>query len=106
MNVHRDAGIDADSSEIFLLNYQKGKVTKQVIGKNKTEKVLRDIAIYLKLSDAHLYTGHSFRRTSATTLLADSGGNMLLLQRHDGWASSNVAKRYVEESVGKKMPRK
>lgn len=56
---------------------------------------------YLKLDNANLYTGHSFRRTSAT-LLADSGANITAIKRHGGWLSDKVAEGYIEESVGNK----
>lgn len=78
------------SSDRFFLNYQKGKCTMQPIGINKFGKMPSDIANYLKLTDADLYTGHSFRRTSAT-LLADSGADLTTLKRHGGWKSSTVA---------------
>jgi hypothetical protein len=38
---------------------------------------------YLKLQEPQLYSGHCFRRTSAT-LLADSGANLTTLKRHGG----------------------
>lgn len=55
----------------------------------------------MKLDDADRYTGHSFRRTSAT-LLADSGANITTIKRHGGWRSDAVAERYIEDSVGNK----
>jgi hypothetical protein len=62
----------------------------------------RDIAQYLNLPDANLYTGHAFRRTSAT-LLADSGADITTLKRHGGWRSSNVAEGYIENSIDNKL---
>ena len=53
----------------FFLNYKNDKCTRQVIGKNKFAKTPKEIAQYLGLPYAHLYTGHCFRRTSATLLL-------------------------------------
>lgn len=64
--------------------------------------ICRDIAQYLNLPDANLYTGHAFRRTSAT-LLADSGADITTLKRHGGWRSSNVAEGYIENSVDNKL---
>ncbi|XP_026331776.1 hemicentin-1-like [Hyposmocoma kahamanoa] len=61
----------------------------------------KEIAKFLNLPDPDLYTGHSFRRTSAT-LLADSGADLLTLKRHGGWRSSTVAESYVEDSVRNK----
>lgn len=59
------------------------------------------IANYLKLPKATTYTGHSFRRTSAT-LLADSGANMTTIKRHGGWKSSTVAEGYIADSIENK----
>lgn len=78
------------NSDRFFLNLQKGKCTLQAVGKNKFGKMPSDIAKYLNLPDADHYTGHSFRRTSAT-LLADSGADLTTLIRHGGWKSSGVA---------------
>lgn len=94
-------------SDRFFLNFQKGKCTLQVIGKNKFGKMPGDIAKYLNLPDAVLYTGHSFRRTSAT-LLADSGAGVQTLQRHGGWKScavarGNVKNTYVEGLTANKI---
>jgi hypothetical protein len=44
------------------------------------------------------YTGHCFRRTSAT-LFANAGGSKENLKRHGGWKSDSVAESCVEESV-------
>lgn len=49
----------------FFLNYHNGKCTIQNIGIHKFGNVGKQIATYLGLPDAHLYTGHCFRRTSA-----------------------------------------
>lgn len=44
-------------------------------------------AQFLKLPDPLAYTGHCFRRTSAT-LLVNGGSDILQLKRHGGWKSS------------------
>lgn len=85
----------------FFLNYQNGKCTKQVIGKNKIGGMPKQIATYLNLPNPELYTGHCFRRTSAT-LLADSGANLTTIKRHGGWKSDQVAEGYIEESIQNK----
>ena len=59
------------------------------------------VAKFLKLADPKTYTGHSFRRTS-TTLLADSGADLLTIKRDGGWKSSAVAEGYIENSMGNK----
>lgn len=89
------------NTDRFFLDYRNGKCTKQVIGKNKFGTMPKLIAEFLGLEDPHLYTGHSFRRTSAT-LLANSGADLLTLKRHGGWKSSSVAEGYIEESIYQK----
>lgn len=85
----------------FFINYQNGKCYKQMVGINKFSKIPREIAQYLNLTFPEQYTGHSFRRTSAT-LLVDAGGDLLQLKRHGGWKSSNVAEGYIDESNSSK----
>lgn len=45
------------------------------------------------------------QRTSAT-LLADSGGSMLQLQRVGGWKNTSVAAEHIEESLKYKKRKK
>lgn len=85
----------------FFLNYQNGQCTKQPIGINKFGKMPQIIASYLKLLDPQSYTGHTFRRTS-TTLLADSGADIITLKRHGGWKSNTVTEGYIEDSFNNK----
>lgn len=85
----------------FFINYQKGKCTKQPIGRNKFLNAAKTVATFLHLKDPQLYTGHSFRRTSAT-LLANAGADILTLKRHGGWRSSTAAEGYVQDSIGNK----
>ncbi|XP_033208131.1 uncharacterized protein LOC117167365 [Belonocnema kinseyi] len=59
------------------------------------------IASFLGLADPRLYTGHSFRRTSAT-LLVDSGADLTTLKRHGGQTSSTVADGYIDNSMRNK----
>lgn len=92
---------NAQDSRLFY-RYDKGRCVNQVIGKHTICKVPRNIAKFLKLKDEKLYTGHSFRRTSAT-LLANSSGDILDLKRHGGWKSSAVAEGYIADSHVKKV---
>lgn len=85
----------------FFVNFQNGKCCKQVIGLNKIGAMPKKIAQYLKLDNPELYTGHCFRRTSAT-VLADSGASLTTLKRHGGWKSNQVAEGYIEDSVENK----
>ena len=65
------------------------------------------IAAYLQLENPKTYSGHCFRRSSAT-LLAGGGGDIITLQRHGGRRSSTVAEGYIEDCVkeGIKIARK
>ena len=85
----------------FFLGYINGKVTIQHMGKNKITSISKDIARFLGLPDPDSYTGHCFRRTSAT-LLVDGGADLLTLKRHGGWKSDKVAEGYVQDSIGNK----
>lgn len=85
----------------FFLNYRNGKCTQQVIGINKFGSMPKEIATYLNLPDPKSYTGHTFRRTSAT-LLAEAGADVTVLKRHGGWKSNAIAEGYVEQSTENK----
>lgn len=91
----------ATTCDKFFLQYRNGKCHNQVIGRHKMSKFPKDIATFLNLANSENYTGHSFRRTSAT-LLADSGANLVSLKRHGGWKSDKVAEGYIEESKASK----
>lgn len=90
------------SSPYFFLNFQAGKCTTQRIGINKFGYLGKVIANYLDLPNPELFTGHCFRRTSAT-LLVDSGGDITTLKRHGGWKSTTVAEGYIDESIANKI---
>ncbi|XP_053593046.1 uncharacterized protein LOC103571465 [Microplitis demolitor] len=78
----------------FFINYQRRKCTRQVIGKNKISEVPKIITICLNLEEPEKYTGHCFRRSSAT-LLANSGASLIEI-KHGRWKSSSVAEGYIE----------
>lgn len=86
----------------FFLNFQNKKCTVQTVGINKIGNMGKHIASYLNLPDAQCYTGHCFRRSSAT-LLVDNGGDILTLKRHGGWQSTSVAESYIDESLQNKI---
>lgn len=56
----------------FFLRYDKGKCSRQNVGINTFGGIPKKIASFLKLENPTSYTGHSFRRSSAT-LLVNSG---------------------------------
>lgn len=85
----------------FFLAYRKGQCIKQPVGINTFGAIPKNIALFLGLPDSSGYTGHCFRRSSAS-LLADSGADILTLKRHGAWKSSTVAEGYVENSLENK----
>lgn len=89
-----------DMPRLFI-SHRNGKPTKQNIGHNTISKVPQTIAKFLKLNNPETYTGHTFRRSSAT-ILAEGGGDLLTLKRHGGWKSGTVAESYIEESIADK----
>lgn len=86
----------------FFIGYHNGKCTRQSVGINTIAAIPKKIAEFLKLRNPLTYTGHCFRRTSAT-LLADAGADSTLLKRHGNWKSSSVAESYIENSVENKL---
>jgi integrase len=86
----------------FFINYQKGKCIKQPVGINKIGETPSLIAKFLQLADIKAYTGHSFRRTSAT-LLVDARGDITNLKRHGGWKTSSIAEGYIADSTENKI---
>lgn len=85
----------------FFLFYGSNKCSCNPIGINTFGQIPRNIAKYLKLPNADEFTGHSFRRTSAT-ILADSGADIRTLKRHGDWKSDAVAEGYVADSRSNK----
>lgn len=89
------------SNNRFFLVYRKGKCFSQSVGVNSFGKMPSEIAIFLKLPNPELYTGHSYRRSSAT-FLADSGEGITDIKRLGGWKSTTVAEEYIDESTSYK----
>lgn len=92
---------NVNTSRLFL-KYTQNNCTKQPIGINTFGKMPSVIASYLNLPNPSLYTGHSFRRSSAT-ILANSGGDLLTVKKHGGWKSSAVAEGYIDTTLNKKI---
>lgn len=86
----------------FFLNYQKGRCTNQVVGINKLGNMPKQVATFLQLPNPELYTGHCFRRTSAT-MLVDAGADVTTLKRHGGWKSTEVAESYIDNSLNSRL---
>lgn len=85
----------------FFVSYRNNRCTKQPVGIHTFGNIPKIIATFLKLAKPEEYTGHSFRRSSAS-LLADSGADLLTIKRHGGWRSNSVAEGYIENSTENK----
>lgn len=85
----------------FFLRFNKDKCTVQPIGINKIGSMPKEIASFLQLPNIAEFSGHSFRRTSAT-LLVDAGADITALKRHGGWKSNTVAEGYIADSINNK----
>lgn len=86
----------------FFFKYTNGKGFKQAVGIHQFGKMPQIVATFLKLPDAKQYTGHCFRRSSAT-ILVDNGADLTCLKRFGGWKSSTVAEGYIDESIINKI---
>lgn len=93
--------IDFNSSRFFF-KIANGKGLKRPIGIHQFGKMPQTVATYLKLPNANEYTGHCFRRSSAT-ILVDTGADLTSLKRHGGWKSSTVAEGYIDDSISNKI---
>lgn len=85
----------------FFYKYYNGRSYRQVVGIHQFGKMPEIIATFLNLPNPKQYTGHCFRRSSAT-ILVDNGADLTCLKRHGGWKSSTVAEGYIEESIANK----
>lgn len=85
-----------------FVQYIHQKCTRSPVGINTIGKIPSEIANFLNLPDPHLYTGHCFRRSSAT-LLANSGASLTTIKSLGGWKSSKVAEGYIENSISNKI---
>ncbi|KAK4885396.1 hypothetical protein RN001_001667 [Aquatica leii] len=74
---HPRSFLITDVQWINILRF--GKITKQSFGHNTIAQFPKKIATFLGLNNADSFTGHCFRRTSAT-LLANRGGDVLQLK--------------------------
>jgi integrase len=83
-----------ETQKRFFLFYGNNKCSRQPVGVNTFGNMPRKIVEFLQLPNPQSYTGHSFRRSSAT-LLAGKGVNFLGIKRLGGWKSSATAEGYI-----------
>ena len=87
-----------NTTDRFFVHYCNGSCTRQNIGRHKIGEIPKIIATFLNLENAKKYTGHCFRRTSAT-LLSESGANVQTLKQLGRWRSDMIAQSYIENSL-------
>lgn len=90
------------TTERFFLTYRNGYCVNSPIGINTISKMPKLIAIFLKLPNPELFSGHCFRRSSASHI-ANQGGDLITLKHHGGWKSSTVAEGYIDTSMKRKI---
>lgn len=82
----------------FFIKYKNGTCFSQPIGRHTIGQVPSIIATCLNLENPKGYTGHSFRRSSAT-LLSESGATMQQIKQLGRWRSDLIAAGYIENSI-------
>ncbi|PSN29126.1 hypothetical protein C0J52_27732 [Blattella germanica] len=73
---------ELDKNFLFV-GYRNGKCVNQRVGIHTIGGMPKKIASFLGLPNIEMYTGHCFRRTTAT-LLAKAGADVSVLKRHGG----------------------
>lgn len=91
----------AISHRRFFLKYLNNRCTCNPVGINTFGKMPSVIAEFLGLPEPKQFTGHCFRRSSAS-LLAESGANITQIKKHGGWKSTKVAEGYIDQSIAHK----
>jgi integrase len=85
----------------FWRQYRYDRWISSCVGHNTLANTARIIAAWLGKENADAYTGHCFRRSSATAF-ADATGDKISLKRLGGWRSDTVVERYIAESKHEK----
>jgi integrase len=85
----------------FLRYFHSGKGTQRNVGKNRIAEYPKRVAEQLGLSPIG-YTGHCWRRTTAT-LLAETDISLMQFKNAGGWHSDRVCQEYVAESTREKL---
>jgi len=91
-------GEPAPTDDLFKGTKGGKGIARQPMGINLIRNVGCDVAKELNLTDVKAYTGHCWRRSSATQL-AGSGATSTDLKRTFGWKQETTAMRYIDHSV-------
>lgn len=85
----------------FWRHWRWEKWTSLPVGHNPLSETPRRIAEWLGKENLDTFTGHCFRRSSATAY-ANATGDKVGLKRLGGWRSDSVVERYIAESEHEK----
>ena len=90
--------------ELFRTVMKGGNHSRAPMGYNYLAKIPKEVACALNLENMDMYSGHSFRRSSATHA-ADEGASSVEMRRYYNWKDDTIANKYIEETVtgNKKM---
>ncbi|KAL7306609.1 hypothetical protein TKK_0001293 [Trichogramma kaykai] len=77
------------------------EIADDIKRKNTLSGIPKIIAQQLNLPDPDSYTGHCFRRSSAT-ILSNTGANLNMVKKHGGWSSDTVAQGYLAFSIAER----
>ena len=85
-----------DKTSPLFKGCMKGKhFVKSPMGKNTLHSIGKDVAKELGLDDWSCYTGHCWRRSSATQV-AGEGASVVDMKRQFGWRQESTAMRYID----------
>jgi len=76
--------------------------TSQPMGIHILGKIPIEIAKYLQLPNSESYTGHAFRRSTASAM-AESGASTALMRTHFNWKSESTSMKYIESTDTQKL---
>ena len=68
------------------------------MGVNYLSKIGKEVAEILELPNPLSFTGHCFRRSSAT-FAANQGATAIEMQKHFGWKQPATAMRYIDDGT-------
>jgi integrase len=91
--------VDANS-DLFKSCLKGGGFSTVSMGINLLYKIPELVATQLNLEGPKEYTGHSFRRSSATQM-ANAGATSTNMRRFYHWKSDSTAYQYIDKSVAR-----
>ena len=86
---------DGEDDQPLFLRATKSGLGKQPMGQNHVGHICKKVAAELGLDKPHTYTGHSFRRSSATQA-ANRGATSVMMKGQYGWVHEGTALKYID----------